>query len=541
MFGDLTLDRVKATGHAVWLPQPRRGAKIGCNEMIHEVAPRGGQNMTYFRIDSLRKHWLLEKYDFVEERPQGPDGPSGSGPSRSPRLGRRCHALRQRRRHGAGQPGCSRAGPHGDPPRPDRRCLVAQGVPADRIVTWQNQLMLKNEVRPRHEDRREGPDPEGQTLGLRSGPASPRSKRRTRSSPGSSRSRQSPGCRARTAGPARPARKAGSPQDGGFQIRRLLALNDAHLVAPSKNLTARNRLEVDVRSSRPSRRPSAAASTAPGQRRAPARLAAAERPDGAQQEQTSAPRRTKPGRTQHDRPGRPRGRHDRIARIPTPEAATCPPRRTNVSAAAGRCRFEPTRSATRSSSARVSLHQDPAPARPRDRTPSARRSSSTTKGREGDLQSLSSRSQGEDRGGRRPAPRRPLAQVITEDKTIKGEVIGVNQKTDEAWVYGPGKLIQLTDRNLMTDKAEDGRRLRVPAREAANRSPRTPDAAKAKARTRAGKVLGRQGSADHHLAGPHALPRPLGRPREPSLRQGRVLQEGRAADGRRTAVLRKTS
>ena len=53
------------------------------------------------------------------------------------------------------------------------------------------------------------------------------------------------------------------------------------------------------------------------------------------------------------------------------------------------------------------------------------------------------------------APRRPLAQVVTEDQTIKGEVIGVNQNSDEAWVYGPGQLIQLTDRNLMTDKAED--------------------------------------------------------------------------------------
>ena len=75
MFGDLTLDRVHATGHAVWLYQPIRGAKILCNEMIHEVAYQGNQNRTYFRVDTLRKHWLLEKYDFAEDGPRGQNGP----------------------------------------------------------------------------------------------------------------------------------------------------------------------------------------------------------------------------------------------------------------------------------------------------------------------------------------------------------------------------------------------------------------------------------------------------------------------------------
>ena len=76
LFGDLTLRRVKATGHAVWLQQPAEGSKIFCNEMIHEVAPPGGQGRTYFRGDSTRKHWMLEKFDFAEERPEGPDGPA---------------------------------------------------------------------------------------------------------------------------------------------------------------------------------------------------------------------------------------------------------------------------------------------------------------------------------------------------------------------------------------------------------------------------------------------------------------------------------
>ena len=76
MFGDLTLRRVKATGHAVWLQQPAQGTKVRCNELIHEVAAPGGQsqNVTYLRADETRKLWL-EKFDFVDDRPSGPDGP----------------------------------------------------------------------------------------------------------------------------------------------------------------------------------------------------------------------------------------------------------------------------------------------------------------------------------------------------------------------------------------------------------------------------------------------------------------------------------
>ena len=56
LFGDLTLRRVKATGHAVWLRLlPLRGSKIRCNELIHEAGPPGGQrDLTYFRGDPTR-------------------------------------------------------------------------------------------------------------------------------------------------------------------------------------------------------------------------------------------------------------------------------------------------------------------------------------------------------------------------------------------------------------------------------------------------------------------------------------------------------
>ena len=49
----------------------------------------------------------------------------------------------------------------------------------------------------------------------------------------------------------------------------------------------------------------------------------------------------------------------------------------------------------------------------------------------------------------------PLARVETEDFSIEGPVIGLNQKTDRAWVNGPGSLTQMAQRGLLTDKGLD--------------------------------------------------------------------------------------
>ena len=60
-FGNLTLQRLHATGHAVWLQLREQGAKVLCNELIHERrAPQ--PDMTYFRGDTSRRVWL-EKID----------------------------------------------------------------------------------------------------------------------------------------------------------------------------------------------------------------------------------------------------------------------------------------------------------------------------------------------------------------------------------------------------------------------------------------------------------------------------------------------
>ena len=63
----------------------------------------------------------------------------------------------------------------------------------------------------------------------------------------------------------------------------------------------------------------------------------------------------------------------------------------------------------------------------------------------------------------------PLARVETEDFTVDGPKIGLNQLTDEAWVDGRGVLTQLAPLGLLSDKGLDN----APAQPAAPTSPRS--------------------------------------------------------------------
>ena len=53
-FGNLTLQRTYATGHAVWLYLPSQGVKLRCNEMIHSRQFPINPDKTYFRGDRTR-------------------------------------------------------------------------------------------------------------------------------------------------------------------------------------------------------------------------------------------------------------------------------------------------------------------------------------------------------------------------------------------------------------------------------------------------------------------------------------------------------
>jgi hypothetical protein len=131
-------------------------------------------------------------------------------------------------------------------PAPSDNDPPNQEVPPDRTATWQDRLWLTNELgpdkktlkkililkgRPRIIDRLQASSLDAVdtiVAWLKPKPAE-NSKLDTSAVPAS-------------AGRASESSKA---QGGNFQIERLLALRDAHLVAPSKNLTARQRLDAD--------------------------------------------------------------------------------------------------------------------------------------------------------------------------------------------------------------------------------------------------------------------------------------------------------
>ncbi len=148
MLGDLVLQHLKATGHAVWLRSPTKGVRIFCNELRHRITLPESPNTTYWRADPTRKV-VVEKYDYVEEHPQGPDGPvvrkpqsithiwtvdatmvdSGSG-METANLFARGPGLMETR------------------PIPDKMDSPLKDVPADRTAVWQDVMMLENILGP---------------------------------------------------------------------------------------------------------------------------------------------------------------------------------------------------------------------------------------------------------------------------------------------------------------------------------------------------------------------------------------------------------
>src|SRR4029077_7670322 len=54
LFGNLTLQRAYATGHAGWLALPDTGLKLRCNELIHWRQVPYKPDLTYFRGDRTR-------------------------------------------------------------------------------------------------------------------------------------------------------------------------------------------------------------------------------------------------------------------------------------------------------------------------------------------------------------------------------------------------------------------------------------------------------------------------------------------------------
>ncbi len=134
LFGDLTLQRAHATGHAVWLYLPANGVKLRCNELIHKRRAPYKPDQTYFRGDVTRP-LDLEKIDVVQE---GPDKGKVSSITRI----RTVDATLLDRGYGLDTADVVASGPGRLETQPDR------DHPVERIAIWQDKLFVQNEVGP---------------------------------------------------------------------------------------------------------------------------------------------------------------------------------------------------------------------------------------------------------------------------------------------------------------------------------------------------------------------------------------------------------
>ncbi|MBV8486655.1 MAG: hypothetical protein JO161_00115 [Planctomycetaceae bacterium] len=476
--GDLTLQRLKATGHAVWIQLPAEGLKIRMNELIHKVTGPS-QSLTLAHGDATRKI-MIEKYDFTEERPEGPDGPV----VRKPESVTHVWAVDATMEDTGGGMESSNLTAYGPGlletrPVPSQADNPLMNVPPDRTAVWQDLLLVKNLLgpekniierrvvlkgRPKVFDRIK--EASLDSVDLITAWLEP-VREREESTP--SRSTQSSKNEQSNAGP--------NAKGNSFRLKRLLALRDAHLVAPSKHMTARDVLDAYFIEESP---PAAsqtitaqAGSSAKGNTAQPGTGIEAEPADGAAAPGQDAQTAQNDQKNQKQKPAEPNmvAMANRVEaniitianksdRKPRGTAGKSP--RTLPSSATSRSAGSASGESDDGYQVRdlrlfgtVSMHQDPEPGK--------------TKGQDAYGETLVLRNDGPgqaifnlyDRDPRRgvkpaaaPMPLRPHAKVMTEDMTIEGETIGVNQKTDEAWTYGPGKLVQMTDRSLLSDRTE---------------------------------------------------------------------------------------
>ncbi len=470
LFGNLTLQRAHATGHAVWLLLPTSGIKLRCNELIHKKQAPYKPDETYFRGDFTRP-LELEKVD-IERKAGHPELDQITGVTHIWTVDATLFD------DGAGLDAADVVahGPGRLETRPDR------DKPVERIAVWQDKLVLLNESgpdgaitqkiidltgdRPCFIDKlQESTLDSGRLIKVWMKPTPPDLAKapdgRTSDPKVTATSLTVAGDD--QASKPQPAEKPSGLGlgGGGFRIDRLLAFRDAHLTAPGKKLTARSRLDAEFIEEKP---PRATPSPAP----APSEPGPADAPTPMEGEDAAPVAAADPAPTEP--PPRPVvGSAERIwARVanlpepPTPvatSASSVPP----ATAAPANASASPTRSSSGGLGSRsevrkvwmfgdVALHQDPEAGRTQGDEVYGEAVYLENPGPNRAITHVYQRDPTEDPP--RPGPL-PLAWVLTDERSIKGEVIRINQATDQAWVDGPGTSTQLAARAFLSDKAPD--------------------------------------------------------------------------------------
>jgi hypothetical protein len=457
--GGLTLRRADATGHAVWLQSVSNGLKTRSNELIYKKLAPEKPDETYLRGDPTTK-LLVEKVDLIKEGPdKGKPGPVtivraidatifDDGQSRDPET-------------------IIARGPGILETRP------ARDKPVERRAVWRDQLIQQNEIAadrlPRKRITLTG-DPrfydlaQATTLDAKSQIIvwlKPKPEPAGAEKPGPATTQ---------------VQGQAQPGGGKFDIEVLRAVDDVHLVAPGRILSAHDVL-VAVFETLPTA-PSSTTTAAPGTTATTAGTAAstsnpAPSSTTAGTMVATAQPATQPAPGAATKPADPdvrvRANHvwARIALQPKAEQGG-----TAGTGTADRTDTRNTQSEVREARLRgaVFFHEDPAPGKQRGTNVSGEAIDVTNLGEN----RMYFKVYNIDPDKAAPLDQRarltpaeflarietlgrsyPLARVETDDFTVEGPRIGLNQLTDEAWVDGRGVLTQLAPRGLLSDKGLD--------------------------------------------------------------------------------------
>lgn len=462
----LTLRRADATGQNVWLVSAGQGVKARCNELIHKKLLPGAPDETYFRGDTTSR-LVIEKEDVASD---GPD----KGKVTSHTLIRTVDATIFDDGRGNENATIVARGPGELESRPGR------DQPVERTARWLDQLTLQTE--PPLATRVEDKPVALKRLTLTGRPAF--ADLTSKTSLDAHRvlavwlaPKNVPVAAAGQAKSDPGVKKAGMAYD----IHKLVALGNVLLKSPGKTLTARDRLDaefetpvgptviVDGRD-----RPTPALPNAPSPAKPAAKPAA-----GTPSTPAASP----------ERPVEPEARAvaDRVyAKVKlTPAPASSGPAVAAASAPAGGLfggggaggkRAEIDKVFLRGA---VSFRQDPAPGKTKGTTVSGEAVDLFNSGEGATKFIVFERDPNAPAKASDPPPAPPkegtgdvfeeavaaalnpasddfsrLARVETDEMTIRGRVIGLDQATDQAWVDGRGSLTQMASRGLLSDKAD---------------------------------------------------------------------------------------
>lgn len=439
----LALREAHATGHAVELISPAQGVKVRqCNELIYKKVPgeKPGEtdDETYLRTDLTQK-LLVEKLEIPTE---GPD------------KGKVVSVTQVR---------CVDAKIFQNGAQSDMATIVARGPgiletrpaldkPVARTAVWNDELIY----RPTHNEQGEL----RKQIELTDSPKfhdvaaqTTLDARRIVVVYLRPKAAETAGSRS----PDKPKAQGSASAADSFEIDKLVALEDVHLNSPGRYLTAVDRLDAWFQ-------PAPAAPPAQG---APAAQPAPEgnskfivANDPFAEDKPAAPAQQEDPKAA-EKPADPDVfvKANRVwANIlmrPSDEAEPNPAAGARRGAGAGKTKGELQRVYLTGA---VSFHQDPAPGESKGTDITGESCHGLSAGNGLWQFQIHDQEPTQDKifpngpGARRQPMSLPPARVANKDMTIEGPTIGLDQTADKAWVVGPGRLVMLTERDLLSDK-----------------------------------------------------------------------------------------